>query len=278
MGILESGGQYNGVGMILPTAGHSSCTGVMLSRIVFLTAAQCVQDQSPNPIFEFTLGPGMTAHATEIRAHPFFDTVDGINLAFDIALVALDEVEVGTWTGITRLAIRGNLVPDNSDATAVGFGETQTGAGSGQKRSGNLLVTQYTEGLDQNGQIIPSAFIEVIPADTQNNMFCAGDVGGPLIYNNAIAGVASFRNVEHCDDQGPGYYVSLGPLAGWIGENLNDLDPSATVPEPSTLLLLGAGLAGMLGFGRTRSFKMPLRASRLPRRQAPRRAQPLPHP
>jgi hypothetical protein len=245
MGVPDATDQFSGVGMIVadPVAGNSPCTGTMLSNTVFLTAAQCVDHLSG---LTFAVGPGMTAHSTEIRMHPFFDTADGINLAFDVALVALDEVEVGTWTGVTRRAL--GSMPTGADATAVGFGETATGVVDSPptRRSGNLLFTQYVLGADPDGNILTQAFLETVPADTQDNMFCLGDAGGPLLYNNAIAGVASFRFVGACDEAGPGFYADPIALAGWINENLRAMDPSL-VPEPSTVLLLGIGLAGLIG-------------------------------
>src|SRR5262245_14837830 len=80
MGVTPPGSAYNSVGMILPTTGHPLGTGTMVSRFVFLTAAQNVNSPSQLPSdYEFTLGPGMTAHATEIRVHPNFVGVDGLN-------------------------------------------------------------------------------------------------------------------------------------------------------------------------------------------------------
>jgi hypothetical protein len=247
-GVPDATDQFSGVGMIVadPVAGNSPCTGTMLSNTVFLTAAQCVDHLSG---LTFSVGSGMTAHSTEIRMHPFFEPPDGINLAFDVALVALDKAEVGTWTGVTRRAL--GSMPTGVDATAVGFGETATGVVDNPptRRSGDLLFTQYVMGADPNGNILSQAFLETVPAGTQSNMFCLGDAGGPLLFNNAIVGVASFRFVGTCNEAGAGYYVNPDALAGWIDENLRAMDPSL-VPEPSAALLLGIGLAGLVALRR----------------------------
>ena len=245
MGTDDLSGQYGGVGMILPIAGHSLCTGTMLSETVFLTAAQCVLGLAPAPDVQFSLGAGMTARMTEIRMHPGFDTPDGFNLPYDIALVALDKTEVAFWTGITHWAIGVGLPPTSAAVTAVGFGENQTGVGSGQRRSGNLAVTQYIGGEAPVGVFIPDAFLETQPADVLGQIICPGDNGGPLLYNNAIVGVASFRTVATCNEAGPGYYVNIPGNSEWIGENLNQMDPPKAIPEPPALALFAIGFAAL---------------------------------
>jgi secreted trypsin-like serine protease len=247
-GTEDPAGLYSGVGMILPTSTHAACTGTMLTGTVFLTAAQCVYDQTPGADFLFSLGTGMTAHATEIRAHPGFNTPDGLSLPYDIALVALDKSDVASWSGFTQWSI-GTAVPVSSAVTAVGFGENDHGSGSGVRRSGNLSVTQYIGAEGPPGVFIPDAFIETNPADSLGQVFCPGDAGGPLLRNHAIVGIASFRFVAACDEAGPGYYLNLQNFADWITTNLGAMDPAVPVPEPASIALLGMGIAA-LGLGR----------------------------
>ncbi len=251
LGIADLTRQYASVGTLLPSGSHGLCSGTMLSPTVLLTAAQCVVDSAPPQAYEFSLGDGMTAHAAAIRMHPGFSTIEGINLAFDLALVALNPVEVGAWAAFQPMALGTTWPVPAAAVTAVGFGEDRNGAGSGARRSGHLQLSQYvgTEGVP--GVWLVDAFIETMPADQSGHMFCAGDAGGPLLYNNAVVGIASFRTVATCDEAGPGYYVNVQSLADWIGANLSDMDRQGTVPLPPTLGLVALGCA-LLGVGRRR--------------------------
>ena len=213
-GTPESRSQFDGVGMILPSATHGACTATLIGPSLVLTAAQCLRDDSLDPVFEFSLGAGRTARVTDIRVHPLFNTVDGLNLVFDVALASLDQAVTASWTNIIPATLRADLLSPVVEATAIGFGETSAGAGSGRRVSGTLLVTSYINGEDVNGPV-PDAFLEVNPGSA-DQMFCQTGVGGPLFYNDQVVGVASFRFVETCAEAGPGYYINLGRVADWI--------------------------------------------------------------
>jgi len=218
----ESRVPYNGVGKLPSGPTHPLCTGAMVSPFVVLTAAQCVSQTSPDDL-EFSLSPTRTARVTAIRIHPEFSGIDGVNLAFDVALLRLDKEVARNWGNVTLSAVRDVTTPTGVVATGIGFGDT--GVGSGSRRSGALLVHQYVEGADPFGNPIPDAFVEVLPGNERNQMMCPGDTGGPLFFEDWIAGVASFRFVATCPEDGPGYYVTLKPHMTWIRDTLRELDP-----------------------------------------------------
>jgi hypothetical protein len=233
-GDLAVGRQYSGIGAILATTTHGLCSGSMISKSVAITAAQCIRDLSPDPLFTFSIlgepgrgGEAPTSNrlavATVLRSHPGFDTVDGLNLAYDVALVRLEKAETRKWRDVRRYEVNTVEMPTSVHATGVGFGESSFRPGT--RTSGDFLVTQYIAGEGPIGVEIPHAFLEVQPGNVKNQMICPGDSGGPLLYKEKISGVASFRFVATCPEDGPGYQVSTARLTPWITDTLNDLDP-----------------------------------------------------
>ena len=224
-GTPENRPEYAGVGQILPSATHSRCTATLISRNAILTAAQCFQDPSLNPRYEFALDVDHRAEVTGFLFHPEYLGDFGSNPSFDIALAVLDKTKRKHWDALPRAALRTTLLPTDTDALAIGFGDTANGAGAGERQSGVLRVTGYVDGADNFGNSIPRAFVEVIPISGLDQMICPGDMGGPLYVDGEVAGIASFRAVGICDEYSPGYFLAPNRLLGWILDTLNEIDP-----------------------------------------------------
>lgn len=250
-GVPESRAAFSGVGTLLTGAGRPSCTGTMVSEFVVLTAAQCVRNAALADV-TFSLGNSRSALATSITAHPRFDTADGINLAFDVALVMLDRDMAGAWSDVARTSLAAAPPTPGVVATAVGFGSSRT--------SGQLIVNRYLAGEDPIGVPIAGAFIEAVPDDAANQMFCEPGRGGPLFSEGLVAGIASFRFVETCVEPGPGYYVTVSRLTSWVENTIDELEAVAPTtielsssPNPSVenqMIAFEAVVSGMAPGGR----------------------------
>ena len=172
------------------------------------------------------------------RVHPLFETADGINLTFDVALARLDESAASGWTDIVLPAFSDSAAAVGLSGTAVGFGQIDLVSGVPTRTSGTLLIRDYIPSFDANSNPVPTAFIQVEPGSAKNQMFCSAGAGGPLFVQDRLAGVASFRTVATCEEDGPGYYLNINTVANWIRTTSEALGPNRpptlTNPGPQT--------------------------------------------
>lgn len=89
-------------------------------------------------------------------------------------------------------------------------------------------------------------------------MLGPGDSGGPLFINGGIAGVASYgltfgSGLSDIDDE---QNSTFGEFGGWTSTRYNAewiQHIQTTVPEPSSFVLMGAGLISLVGFAKRRN-------------------------
>ncbi|VVD04172.1 unnamed protein product, partial [Leptidea sinapis] len=168
-----------------------SCVGSIVNNRCILTSANCFYYDVPSQ-WSVRLGSsyassgGTIYSVAQLIGHPQFDVIGSDN---DVGLMRLSSAIV-YGTNVQR---RGNLITINQQTCRSNY---------------NLIGMTVTNNMQCAGAG------SILGAD-----FCDGDIGAPLLHNNVLAGIASWRTPICGLAYYPGIFTRVNIYSNWIVAN-----------------------------------------------------------
>jgi hypothetical protein len=152
------------------------CSGTLISRTVFLTAAHCEPGKKRVTVtFDEKYGPSSRLYAGTFHASPLYPGAS--NDPHDIAVVAFDKPIEGIHPARVPTLNRFSDLPKDKRFTSVGYGSQEVTNAPGGHQFVYRDVREYSVG--EINAVTPSYLrISQNPA-TGNGGTCYGDSGGP---------------------------------------------------------------------------------------------------
>ena len=194
--------------MIVSTRG-ASCTGVVLSPSVVLTAAHCVQPAADYAVVVFEASGPRLIPVARVALHPSFDpnSFETRRPTPDLALLKLSAPLPGSFQP-AQLSSDMALPAKRSGFTLVGFGVTKDGDG----KSAGTLRTVSLPSIGTTGGIM------IRLSDGAAKGGCTGDSGGPVFLDGVVAGIIGWSTAAG-GARGCGGVTGatlVGPQRAWI--------------------------------------------------------------
>lgn len=206
--------------LIVSTRG-ASCTGVVLSPQVLLTAAHCVQPAANYAAVVFEASGPRLIEASRVALHPLFDpqSFETRRPTPDLALVQLSAPLPASFRP-ARLSDAQGLPAQRTAFTVAGFGVVKDGDG---KSAGTLRTVQLPS-IGTTGGIM------VRLSDGAAKGGCTGDSGGPVFLDDTVAGIVGWSTAAG-GARGCGGVTGatlVGPQRAWIAATARSM--GASVP------------------------------------------------
>ncbi|MCB4768922.1 trypsin-like serine protease [Ancylobacter sp. Lp-2] len=193
--------------LIVSTRG-ASCTGVVLTPLVVLTAAHCVQPAANYAAVAFEASGPRIIEASRVALHPQFDPNSFATRrpTPDLALVKLSAPLPGVRPA--RLSSEPALPARRTAFTLAGYGVVKDGDG----KSAGTLRTVELPSIGTTGGIM------IRLSDGPAAGGCTGDSGGPVFLEGEVAGIIGWSTAAG-GARGCGGVTGatlVGPQRAWI--------------------------------------------------------------
>ncbi|XP_050666320.1 trypsin CFT-1-like [Leptidea sinapis] len=203
-----------------------SCVGSIVNNRCILTSANCFYYDLPSQ-WSVRLGSsyassgGTIYSVAQLIGHPQFDVIGSDN---DVGLMRLSSAIV-YGTNVQRVSIAGTnyIVGDNVGVTIVGWGATGFGLPKSERLQRGNLITVNQQTCRSNYNLIGMTVTNNMQCAGAGSIlgadFCDGDIGAPLLHNNVLAGIASWRTPICGLAYYPGIFTRVNIYSNWIVAN-----------------------------------------------------------
>ncbi|MBS7589309.1 trypsin-like serine protease [Ancylobacter defluvii] len=202
--------------LIVSTRG-ASCTGVVISPQVLLTAAHCVQPAANYAAVAFEASGPRLIEVSRVALHPRFDpaSFETRRPTPDLALVRLSAPLPASFRP-ARLSDEPALPARRTAFTLAGYGVVKDGDG---KSAGTLRVVSLPS-IGTTGGIM------IRLSDGASKGGCTGDSGGPVFLDGTVAGIIGWSTAAG-GARGCGGVTGatlVGPQRAWIDATARALE------------------------------------------------------
>jgi len=243
-GVKADEGEFPFMVSLVTQRGLSFCGGVLITRRHVLTAAHCFDNKDWSAV-EVRIGQtdlreeeeGTMAYIRNVKIHEKYSKKGvypskRLTPLHDIALITLDRL-------VTSLSVSAVCLPNArraaGQAMIAGWGQTTKAKyGTSVRELRKAKVDTFPPRTCQSKytDFVKSAELvrvteAMMCAGNQNADTCAGDSGGPLLYNEiwtelrwTVYGIVSFGPTTCAHQDLPGVYTKVEKYLDWIDKNI----------------------------------------------------------
>ncbi len=214
--------------------GTTACSGTLVSRTVFVTAAHCFADSSSvfgsspdgHPIVHVTFDPAGFSNPNRLElagtfyADPQFCVGCGNGLprfdTHDIGVVVMSApVPASVVPRLASLPSPGKSVQlgNKATVTVVGYGVQSLARGGGNPTIASTGTRVFaTVALGNAGASTSSTLLKLPPAAG----ICNGDSGGPVLSGDTVLGAIAFLSSTFCGGDGFAYRLDIADELAFV--------------------------------------------------------------